>query len=70
MTLEELQTKRAALVSLRASGVLEYADQNGERVRYASLDAMGRAIAALDNEIAALSGPRRNPITFRASKGV
>lgn len=69
MTLAELQSKRAALVGLRASGVLEYRDQNGERVVYQSLDQMARAIAALDAEIAALSGARRNPITFRTSKG-
>lgn len=70
MTLAELQSKRAALVSLRAEGVLEYVDQNGERVRYQSLAAMARAISALDTEIAAASGQRRSSITFRISKGL
>ena len=69
MTLDELRTKRAALLNLRASGALEYTDANGESVRYQSGAALAEALAALDAEIAALEGRRRNPITFRTSKG-
>lgn len=68
--IEKLRGKRDALVSLRASGVLSFRDQNGEEVVYKSDRQMAEAMATLDREIADLSG-RSAPtkLTFVTSKG-
>lgn len=70
LTLSELQSLRDALVRARAKGVLEVEDQNGERVRYASLDSMARAIADLESRIAQMQSGAVNVIKFDARKGV
>lgn len=61
-TLEELQTRRAALVTARSSGVLRTTFREGGTERttqFKSDNEMATAIAAIDREIAALQGRRR-----------
>jgi hypothetical protein len=68
LTLSALQALCDALITARAKGVLEVEDQNGERVRYASLYSMGRAIANLEARIAAMQGGRVNVVKFKPTK--
>lgn len=65
MSVAELQAQRAALVAARSSGTLRTTFRSGgtERtVEYKSDTEMAAAIAAIDRDIAALSGTR--PRTF------
>jgi hypothetical protein len=71
MTIASLTDLREKLVAARLSGVLEFRDQNGERVVYKSDAEMARAIDAADREIARLSGTAQPRTTyFQTSKGV
>lgn len=71
MTIASLTDLREKLVEARLSGVLEFRDQNGERVVYKSDAEMARAIDAADREIARLSGTAQPRTTyFKTSKGV
>jgi hypothetical protein len=65
MSVQELQAQRAALVAARGSGQLEVEFNNGgtrRRVIYRSMAEIIAAIAAIDRDLAALSGTR--PRTF------
>lgn len=65
MSIEDLNNQRAALVAARGSGQLEVEFNNGgtrRRVVYRSMSEITAAIAAIDRDIAALSGTR--PRTF------
>lgn len=67
---QQLQAARDSLVEARATGVLSVRDQNGEMVVWKSDAEQARALAALDREIAALSGARpTHTIRFSTSKG-
>lgn len=64
-TVADLQAQRAALVAARGSGQLEVEFNNGgtrRRVVYRSMAEIIAAIAAIDRDLAALSGTR--PRTF------
>ena len=61
---------RDSMVEAAASGVLELTDQNGERVRYRSVQEINRAIARLDREIAELGGGRSRTLRVKTSKGL
>jgi hypothetical protein len=69
--LAELTRTRDSLILARSQGARRFRDQNGEEVEYKSDAQMATALAALDRQIAELSG-RRTPhtITFRTSKGL
>jgi hypothetical protein len=71
LTVEELLKSRDDPVKERSQGVLEYADQNGERLRYKSDREMAAALAALDRLIAEAGG-RTMPRTIlvKTSKGL
>ena len=56
-TLEELKTRREALLASCASGVARVS-YDGKTVDYRSLAEIDRAIEALDREIAAAEGRR------------
>ena len=56
-TLEELRTRREALLASRASGAARVS-YDGKTVDYRSLAEIDRAIEALDREIAAAEGRR------------
>jgi len=70
LTVAKLTQARDSLVEARMGGARSFQDQNGERVEFKSDSEMARALAALDREIAALSG-RATPTTlhFATSKG-
>lgn len=70
-TLENLIRWRDNLRENRASGVMEFEDQNGERVRYKSDQQMAAALADIDHQIAEING-RATPSSFhfQTSKGV
>ncbi|APG48475.1 phage head-tail joining protein [Phaeobacter porticola] len=70
LTVAKLTQARDALMESRANGARSFTDQNGERVEFKSDSEMAKALAALDREIAALSG-RAAPTTlhFATSKG-
>ena len=71
LTLHQLQVARDSLVEARATGVMTFRDQNGEMVTYKSDTDQARALAALDQEIAALNGARpTHTIRFNTSKGL
>ena len=71
LTLHQLQVARDSLVEARATGVMTFRDQNGEIVTYKSDREMASALAAVDREIAALSGTRpAHTIRFNTSKGL
>lgn len=71
MTVESLTSLRENLIAARLSGVLEFRDQNGERIVYRSDAEMARAIEAADREIARLSGTAQpRTIYLKTSKGV
>ena len=66
-----LQSFRDNLMDALGGGVLSVTDQNGERIVYQSVADLRAAVAAVNREIAALSGqPRTGPIRFRTSKGL
>ena len=65
-----LQTLRDSMVEAAASGVLELVDQNGEKIRYRSVQEINRAIARLDREIAELGGDRSRTLRVKTSKGL
>lgn len=70
-SLADLQRWRDALFEARANGVRSLRDQNGEELTYSSDREMAAALAALDREIASLSGSRPpSTIIFRTSKGL
>ncbi|MDJ0630787.1 MAG: hypothetical protein QNJ44_21200 [Rhodobacter sp.] len=69
LTATELQAARASLLSARAGGIRRVRDQNGEEVEYKTDAEMARALAALDSEIAALSGKPPSSFHFATSKG-
>lgn len=70
-SLADLQKWRDALFEARANGIRSLRDQNGEELTYSSDREMAAALAALDREIANLSGGRRpSIIRFRTSKGL
>lgn len=65
MSIEDLNSQRAALVAARSSGHLEVEFNSGgtrRRVIYRSMSEIIAAIAAIDRDLAALSGTR--PRTF------
>ncbi len=65
MSIEDLNSQRAALVVARSSGQLEVEFHSGgtrRRVVYRSMAEIIAAIAAIDRDLAALSGTR--PRTF------
>lgn len=69
--LATLTSQREALMEARASGVLEFRDQNGERVVYRSIAELNAAIESTDREIARLSGSSQpRAIYFKTRKGV
>lgn len=70
--LSNLLKAREELQDHRFSGARSFRDQNGEEVTYASDREIAAALAALDREIATLSGAARTPSTFvfRTSKGL
>ncbi|MBA4337789.1 MAG: hypothetical protein C0421_02970 [Hyphomonas sp.] len=71
MTVGTLTDLRERLIAARLSGVLEFRDQNGERIVYRSDAEMARAIEAADREIARLSGTAQpRTIHFHTSKGL
>lgn len=69
--LATLISYRAALLGIRARGVREVRDPGGELVRFASDRELAASIAAVEGEIARMSG-RVTPhtITFRTTKGL
>lgn len=72
-TLEDLQAQRAALVTVRNSGVLRttFRDGGTERTtQFKSDSEMAAAIAAIDREIAGLQGPRVTTFLPYFSKGL
>lgn len=70
-SLVDLQQRRDDLAKARASGIRSFRDQNGEEVAYRSDGEMKAALAALDSEIAAMTGGRPpKSIIFRTSKGL
>lgn len=68
-TVTRLREYREQLQDARFSGVRTLTDQNGESITYRSQSEIERAIAAIDSEIAALSG-RSSIIRIQTSKGV
>jgi hypothetical protein len=53
-----------------AGGVLNFRDQNGESVTYASVAEMRSALAMIDSQIAAASKRPASTIIFRTTKGL
>ena len=71
LTVSDLQAARDRLVEARATGLTMLVDQNGERIEYKTDAQMAAALAALDAEIARLTGrPAPRAIVFRTSKGL
>lgn len=70
LTLPELTAVRDSLFRAIAGGVLNFRDQNGESVTYASMAEMRSALAMIDSQIAAASRPPASTIVFRTSKGI
>ena len=71
-TISELQTRLALLKKARDSGVLTVR-QNDSMVTYRTLSEIERTIAALENDIAGLSGTTRRPRivrVYQSSKGL
>ncbi|MBB4120209.1 phage head-tail joining protein [Martelella radicis] len=69
-SLADLLTFRDKLLETRFSGVQTFVDQNGERVTYRSEAEIGRALAALESEIAAATRKPSKTIKFNSSKGL
>lgn len=70
LSLPELTAARDSLFMAIAGGVLNFRDQNGESVTYASMGEMRTALAMLDSQIAAASKRPASTILFRTSKGL
>ena len=71
LTAAQLETLRDSMMDALTGGVLRVRDQNGETLEYRSAADLRAAVAAVNREIAALSGqPRTGPIRFRTSKGL
>jgi len=71
MSVADLQQRRDALFKALTDGIRSFRDQNGEEVAFSSGSEMRAALAALDREIANLSGGRpASTIIFRTSKGL
>lgn len=68
--LTKLRQYREDLQGARFSGVREFIDQTGERIRYATDAELARAIGAIDAEIAALTRRRSSLIHLQTSKGL
>lgn len=69
--LADLQQRRDALFKALTDGIRSFRDQNGEEITFSSGSEMRAALAALDREIANLSGGRpASTIIFRTSKGL
>jgi len=67
----DLENARERLQDARFRGVRRFKDQNGEEVEYRSDAEMGKALLALDTEMAALLlVPRLSKFTFKTSKGL
>jgi hypothetical protein len=69
LTLNELESLRAALVRARLNGVREVRDQNGETVTYKSDREMAGALASVEAEIARLQSTTIKQVRFRTTKG-
>ena len=70
LTLDQLTKSRDALLEARNRGVRRFRDQNGEEVEFRSDAEMGRALGALDAEIAKASGAATPRVLhFQTSKG-
>jgi len=70
-SLADLQQRRDALFKALTDGIRSFRDQNGEEITFSSGSEMRAALAALDREIANLSGGRpASTIIFRTSKGL
>lgn len=72
MTVAELQEQRAALVAARNTGALRTTFRSGGTERtteYKSDAEMASALAAIDAEIARISGTRTSSIRLTLSKG-
>lgn len=65
--LTDIARLRDELIKARLSGVREFTDQNGERVRYATDAEMVRAIADADRRLGAALP---TSIRFSTSKGL
>ena len=69
-SLDDLYRYRKGLIDARYSGVRELRDQNGESIVYRSDSELARALAAINQEIAAATRRPANTILFRTSKGI
>ena len=70
VSLPDLVAARDSLFMAIAGGVLNFRDQNGESVTYASMGEMRSALAMIDSQIAAASKRPASTIVFRTSKGI
>ncbi len=68
VSLPELTAARDSLFMAIAGGVLNFRDQNGESVTYASMAELRSALAMIDSEIGAASRRPASTILFRTSK--
>jgi hypothetical protein len=68
-TLEKLRRCRADLMNNRAAGVRQFRDQNGEEVTYRSDLELAGALAAVEEQIAALERGRVHTVKLHTSKG-
>ena len=66
----DLTAARDSLFMAIAGGVLNFRDQNGESVTYASMAEMRSALAMIDFQIAAASKRPASTILFCTSKGI
>lgn len=70
MTLEELQARKTKLETIRFSGV-QAASTDGDSVTYRTPAELQRAIQAVDDQIAALTGSATvKRVYIQADKGV
>ena len=70
VSLPDLVAARDSLFMAIAGGVLNFRDQNGESVTYASMAEMRSALAMIDSQIAAACKRPASTIVFRTSKGI
>jgi len=68
--LSDLLRFRADLLEARFSGVRRLRDQNGEEIEYRSDSEMARALASLNQIIAAAQSRPATSIRFSTSKGL
>lgn len=69
MTLEDLQTRRDALILAMTNGVRSVTNELGNAITYQSIHEMERALARLDREIARLSGGGVRRVQVFSEKG-